>query len=135
MSQTRFEAGGGRTVLEFDSEIFADARPAATMNTSGADGVRLEPVPVFDPTQADLQEYTGTYRSDEAEATYTVEIERGTFVLKDRWGQGRLLQPLYPDAFSGGGNTVIFRRDRSGRVTHMSFSQGRVWDLRFERVG
>jgi len=64
-----------------------------------------------------------------------VEIENGTFVMKDRWGQGRLLQPLYPDAFGGGGNTFIFRRDSAGQVVEMSLSQGRVWDLRFQKVG
>jgi hypothetical protein len=92
-------------------------------------------VPEFQPSQSQLQEYTGEYRSDEAEATYFVEIENGTFVMKDRWGQGRLLQPVYPDAFSSGGNTYIFRRDPSGQVTEMSLSQGRVWDLRFKKEG
>jgi len=133
VSETRFEASGGNTVLEFDTEPFADGRPAATLNSPGADGVRLEPVPGFEPTQEQLAEYVGVYQSDEAEAIYAVEVERGTFVLKDRWGQGRLLQPLYPDAFSGGGNIYIFRRDGSGRVTEMSLSQGRVWDLRFQK--
>ena len=133
VTERRFE--GGSTVVEFETTPFADGRPAAVMNTTGADNVRLEPVPEFDPSEAELVEYTGTYRSDEAEATYTVEIENGTFVMKDRWGQGSLLQPLYPDAFGGGGNTFIFRRDRSGTVVEMTLSQGRVWDLRFQKVG
>jgi hypothetical protein len=133
VSDRRFE--GGATVLEFEEEVFADGRPAAVMSTTGADNVRIEPVPEFQPSQSQLQEYTGEYRSDEAEATYFVEIENGTFVMKDRWGQGRLLQPVYPDAFSSGGNTYIFRRDPSGQVTEMSLSQGRVWDLRFKREG
>jgi CubicO group peptidase (beta-lactamase class C family) len=135
VSETRFEASGGRTILEFDTEAFADGRPAATMDSPGADGVRLEPVPGFEPTPEQLAEYVGVYRSEEAEAIYAVEVEMGTFVLKDRWGQGRLLQPLYPDAFSGGGNIYIFRRDGSGRVNEMSLSQGRVWDLRFQKGG
>lgn len=133
VSERRFEGGG--TVLEFEAEAFADGRPAALLNTIGADGVRIEPVPEFRPAESQLREYTGTYRSDEAEATYTVEIENGTFVMKDRWGQGRILQPLYPDAFSSGGNTFIFRRDPTGRVTEVSLSQGRVWDLRFKKEG
>lgn len=133
VTENRFEAGS--TVLEFEAAPFADGRPAAVMNTPGADNVRLEPVPEFDPTEVQLTEYTGTYRSDEAEATYTVEVENGTFVLKDRWGQGQLLQPLYPDAFGGGGTTYIFRRDSSGMIVEMSLSQGRVWDLRFQKVG
>jgi CubicO group peptidase (beta-lactamase class C family) len=131
--ENRFESHS--TVLEFETAPFADGRPAAVMHTAGADNVRLEPVPEFDPTEAELGEYVGTYRSDEAEATVSVEVERGSFVMKDRWGRGRLLQPLYPDAFGAGGNTYIFRRDPAGRVVEMSLSQSRVWDLRFRKVG
>ncbi|MFH1763125.1 MAG: serine hydrolase domain-containing protein [Gemmatimonadota bacterium] len=133
VTANRFEAGA--TVLEFEAAPVSGGRPEAVMNTAGAENVRLEPVPAFDPAEAQLREYTGTYRSDEAEATYTVEIENGTFVLKDRWGQGRLLQPLYPDAFGGGGTTYIFRRNGSGEVVGMSLSEERVWELSFRRVG
>lgn len=133
VSRTRFESLDG-TTLAFESEPFADGRPAAVMDTPSGDGIRLEPVPVFEPTPSQMAEYEGTYRSDEAEATYTVVVEDGGLVLKDRWGEGRPLRPLYPDAFNGGGNTLVFHRDGSGRVTGVSFSQSRVWDLRFEKM-
>lgn len=133
VSDRRFEGGG--TVLDFEAEEFADGRPAAVMSGIGADNVRIEPVPEFQPSLSQLEEYTGTYRSNEAEATAWIEIENGTFVMKDRWGQGQILQPIYPDAFSSGGTTFIFRRDSSGGVTEMSLSQGRVWDLRFKKEG
>ncbi len=135
VSQTRFEAPGGGTSLEFEADPFADGRPAAILSSMDSPNVRIEPVPGFAPTEAQLGEYTGTYRSDEAEATYTVAVENGAFVLKDRWGRGELLQPLYPDAFGSGGTTYIFRRDPSGRVVEMSWSEDRVWDLRFRKAG
>ena len=53
--------------------------------------------------------------------------------MVDRWGEGRRLTPLYPDAFQAGGSTIIFRRDASGRISEATLSQGRVWDLRFGR--
>lgn len=133
VSETRFMADG--IEVSFDSSPSSQGRPGATMNSDGADNVRLEPVDHFDPSETQLADYLGVYRSDEAEATYSVEIENGTFVLKNRWGQGRLLMPLYPDAFGSGGNTFIFRRDGSGKVVAVSLSQGRVWDLRFRKVG
>jgi len=133
VSETRFESGTG-TVLRFESVPFAEGRPAAFLDSPGADNVRLEPVGPFEPTPAELAAYVGTYRSDEAEATYAVEVgEEGVLVLRDRWAQGTVLRPLYPDAFSGGGSTFIFRRDASGRVQEMSLSQGRVWDLQFKK--
>jgi len=132
VGEARFRSARG-TVLEFDSAPEGETRPLATLNP-GTENVRMAPVPDYDPTAADLEEFLGTYRSDEAEAAYSVELENETFVLKDRWGRGRLLQPLYPDAFSSGGNTIIFRRNADGAVEGMSLSQGRVWDLRFRKV-
>ena len=61
-------------------------------------------------------------------------LEDGELVVKDRWGQGQTLRPIYPDAFSAGGSIFIFRRDQGGRVTEASLSESRVWDLRFRKI-
>jgi len=132
VAENRFQSARG-TVLQFDEEPLARGRPGAVLNP-GTEPVRLEPVPDFTPTPAELQAYAGTYRSDEAEATYTMMVEEGSLVMRDRWGEGRSLQPLYPDAFGARGTTLIFHRDASGRVVGMSWSEDRVWDLRFRRV-
>lgn len=66
--------------------------------------------------------------------TYWFEVEDGRLVFRDRYGDGVALQPLYPDAFGQASRTFIFRRDETGRVSQASLSEGRVWDLRFERV-
>ena len=42
-------------------------------------------------------EYVGTYRSDEAEATYAMVVEDGGLRMLNRWGEGRELAPLYPE--------------------------------------
>lgn len=133
VSETRFESADG-IVLTFESTPTAEGRFAAVLAASEVPDVRLEPVPPFEPTPEALQEYLGTFRSDEAETTYTVELEEGALVVKDRWGQGPTLQPLYPDAFGAGGNVFIFRRDNGGRITGASLSQSRVWDLRFRKL-
>ena len=135
VSQTRFEAPGGGAVLEFERSPMADGRPAALLTTLGSPNVRIEPVSAFQPTAGDLPSYVGTYRSDEAEATYRVTLEGGSLMLQDRWGEATPLRPLYPDAFSGRGSTLIFHRAPNGEVTGMSWSESRVWDLRFRRVG
>jgi hypothetical protein len=135
-----FPVGGGRfqsargTVLEFDEAPSVLGRPAATLNPEG-DPVRLEPVPPFEPTSAELAEYSGTFRSDEAEATYTFVVEEGELMIQDRWGESRGLVPLYPNAFQAGGTTFIFRRDASGRINEVTWSESRVWDLRLRKMG
>ncbi|MDE2720949.1 serine hydrolase [Candidatus Palauibacter polyketidifaciens] len=133
MSETEFASPAGVSIV-FDAAADGGARPGATMDTPVADDVRIEPVEGFEPTASDLAAYVGAYHSDEAEVTYWVEVEDGGLVLKDRYGDGPSLVPVYPDAFRQGGSTFVFRRDESGRVTQASLSQGRVWDLRFERV-
>jgi CubicO group peptidase (beta-lactamase class C family) len=132
VGENRFESARG-TVLEFDDAPMAHYRPAVTLNPH-SDNIRLEPVADFDPTEAEMAEYVGSYRSHEAEATYTVVIEEGELRIEDRWGEGRTLAPLYPDAFRAGGNTIIFRRDASGRISEFTLSQSRVWDLRFRKM-
>lgn len=135
VSPTRFEIPGGLGALEFEGSPFAEGRPAASFSSPGQPNVRLEPVGAFAPSAADLAAYVGTYRSDEAEATYTVAVSEGKLVLKDRWGATRPLTPQYPDAFGARGATLVFHRGPSGRVEAMSWSESRVWDLRFQRVG
>lgn len=133
MSETEFASPAGVSIV-FDAAGDGGTRPGATMDTPVADGVRIEPVEGFEPAASDLAAYVGAYHSDEAEVTYWVEVEDGGLVLRDRYGDGPSLVPVYPDAFRQGGSTFIFRRDETGRVTQASLSQGRVWDLRFERV-
>lgn len=127
----RFQSARG-TVLQFDEPPSPEGRPEVALNPESED-IRMEPVAPFHPTEPELAEYTGTYRSDEAEATFTMVVEEGELRMKDRWGEAGLLVPIYPDAFQAGGATVIFRRDPSGEITEATLSESRVWDLRFRR--
>jgi hypothetical protein len=61
-------------------------------------------------------------------------LEEGRLYLRNRWGEGPTLVPMYPDAFRMGGSMAIFRRDSSGRITEVTLSQGRVWDIRFRKM-
>jgi hypothetical protein len=55
-------------------------------------------------------------------------------VLKRRPDTTIALTPEYADAFEAPQlGTVIFRRDTAGRITALSVSQDRVWDLRFQK--
>jgi CubicO group peptidase (beta-lactamase class C family) len=131
VSETRFEHPAGISVT---FEPGPNGDPIPVLETPTGSPARLQPVDVQEPTAADLASYAGVYHSDEAEVTYTVAVEDGQLRLVDRYGDGRPLRPAYRDAFVGPGGMVLFRRNESGRVTGLSISQGRVWDLRFQRV-
>lgn len=96
---------------------------------------RYELVTPWSPASSELRVYTGTYHSDDAETTYRVSVEDGALTVWQRPDVTRTLEPLYPDAFEMDGRTVRFRRGAGGRVEALSLSLGRVYDMRFERVG
>jgi CubicO group peptidase (beta-lactamase class C family) len=129
-SATSFAIGQRR--LEFDGA--AASRPGFRMIESDGDVIRYEPVDDFTPSEAQLAEYAGAYRSDEAEATYVVAVEQGRLVLKRRFGRVDDMTPLYRDVFEADGSRYRFVRDAAGRITELSAIAERVWDLRFLRL-
>jgi len=91
---------------------------------------RVEPVR---PGAGQLRELAGTYASDEAETVLTVALSGESLVIKRRPDTVLKLTPVYADTFEAPQlGLVIFRRE-SGRITGLSVSQDRVWDLRFMR--
>ena len=93
----------------------------------------FERVAPVQPTADQLRDLTGTYVSDEAEATLTVAVSGGSLVIQRRPDTTLRLTPIYADTFAAPPlGLVTFRRD-SRRVTALSVSQDRVWDLRFSR--
>ena len=110
-----------------------DARGLRVSNPNGTVDLfeRVEPVT---PSPSDLLELAGVYSSDEAETVLDVAVNGSTLVVKRRPDTTVALRPIYKDAFSGQGLGVVrFRRDAGGRVTALSVTLDRVWDLRFER--
>jgi hypothetical protein len=93
------------------------------------------PVEPFDPTPTELALYEGRYHSPEAEVTYRVELRDDRLVMVDRYGDARVLTPLYPDGFTRAGGIVRFTRGPGGRVLTLQWSAGRVWNLTFRREG
>jgi CubicO group peptidase (beta-lactamase class C family) len=125
-SATRFATAGGDT-WEFDGR--GRLRVVDEFGTVDT----LERVERANPTVDELRALSGSYTSDEAETKFTVAVDEGALVLKQRPDRTIKLTPLYTDAFTGSIGTVIFRRDSAGRVTSFSVVQDRVWDLRFAR--
>jgi CubicO group peptidase (beta-lactamase class C family) len=80
-----------------------------------------------------LTDYVGTYVSDEAEVTFVASVQDGTLVLKRRPDTTIRLAAVYADGFRGLG-FIRFHRDSAGKVTGLSVSQDRVWDLRFAKA-
>ncbi len=95
---------------------------------------RARPQDSFHPSAADLAVFAGAYTSDEADTTLNVVVQGDSLMLKRRPDSTTRLRPTVPDTFSAEPlGSVKFIRDAEGRVTGMSISRDRVFDLRFTR--
>jgi CubicO group peptidase (beta-lactamase class C family) len=88
----------------------------------------------FRPGPTELAAFTGTYTSDEAEATFIAAVEGDTLVLKRRPDTTIRLRPTTTDKFAAPPlGLVAFHRDGAGRVIELSVIMPRVFDMRFTR--
>ena len=83
-------------------------------------------------TKAELEQYAGTYQSEELGVTYQLVAGDSSLTIKTRWGVDRNLQPAWGDVF-GGAYLVRFTR-KGGKIDGFLMSSGRVRGVRFERV-
>jgi CubicO group peptidase (beta-lactamase class C family) len=125
----RFRAASG-TEIRFEGDEPAPSRmivrtTGETVTFTRADTAALTP--------AQLAEYAGNYRSDEAEATHTWKVEKGQLVLYINNRRVGVLDPTYKDGFTGGGTVIDVQRDAKGRITGFVLESGRVRHLRFTR--
>jgi CubicO group peptidase (beta-lactamase class C family) len=97
---------------------------------------RQLPPASFKPTAAQLASYAGTYSSDEAETVFTVALDGDSLILTRRPDTRITLRPTVEDTFNAGAGIGTIKFLRGGdRVTGLSVSQERVFDLRFKREG
>ena len=87
------------------------------------------------PAAIPVNDYTGTYASDELDVRLVVVAKDGKLVVKRRPADELELRPSYADDFIGAGlGTIRFSRDAKGAVTGFAIFAGRVLDVRFRRV-
>jgi len=94
-------------------------------------------LPDFDPSTVNLEELTGDFYSPELNTTYTFVVESGKLIARHfRTGDVRMT-PSKTDVFSGDRwyfSHVEFIRDGNKKVTGCKVGNGRVSNLRFDKV-
>jgi CubicO group peptidase (beta-lactamase class C family) len=78
-----------------------------------------------------LPELVGSYRSDELDTTYRIELQRGELRMHGGLPATRVLTQVEGDTFRAGTYSVRFQRDTTGRVTGFTVQAGRVQNIRF----
>jgi CubicO group peptidase (beta-lactamase class C family) len=125
----RFRAGPG-TEVRFDTP----AAPSRMMVRTTAETVTYTRADTVALTPAQLAEYAGDYRSDEADATHTWKVEKGQLVVYASDRRLGVLEPAYTDGFTRGTTEIDVQRDAKRRITGFVVEAGRVRHLRFTRV-
>lgn len=116
-----FEGSGGdmKATLEMDGKAFFA-------------GQRVEPPQL---SEAELAAYTGSYRSAELDATYTLKVEQGALTLRNGWNLTEKLTPLTKDEFeSEEYGTIVFRRDTNQQVNRFSVNTVEARDIGFDKT-
>jgi CubicO group peptidase (beta-lactamase class C family) len=89
--------------------------------------------PAYRPSATQLAEYAGTYHSDDAETTLTIEIGGDGLVALRRPADRIPLMPEEADAFDSQLGAIRFIRDDDGNIIELTVRQGRVYDMRFQK--
>jgi CubicO group peptidase (beta-lactamase class C family) len=92
---------------------------------------RIEP---FEPNEAQLKEYAGSYYSDELDTRYDLKLRSGSLWFGAGHNEEVRVVPLKKDLFSAERAQVQFVRDRRGAVTGLLISTGRVLNLKFVKT-
>lgn len=85
-------------------------------------------------SKAALAAFAGSYYSAELDTRYELVLRDTVLFRVHRKMDDAALAPAGRDAFTMGGGSVLFMRDRRGRVLGFTVNDGRVRGVRFTRV-
>jgi len=125
-------------IEEGDVTIIFKRDPEGKVNgfklMQGGEELKVPKLPPFDPTQVDLQEFTGTFYSEELQTAYTFKVENDTLTAFHQRHDPFKLGPLSEDKFWGDAwffSNIKFTRDKNGNINGCLASSGRVRDVYF----
>jgi len=132
LSETHFQAGTAERIYRF--QLNQGQRARFKIEAWQYTNQVFEPVEAWSPSSDEVESFEGTYTSHDAETTFLVGVIDGVLTLSQRPGRTRMLTPIYPNAFSSGGQIIRFKGALSGEITELSLSLGRVYDMQFQKL-
>ncbi|MEP7322062.1 MAG: serine hydrolase domain-containing protein [Saprospiraceae bacterium] len=81
-----------------------------------------------------MNEYIGTYWSEEAEATYSILVKDGKLIAHQDPKTDMSLSPMYKDGFNTSGAVIYFERDKSRRISSLKVYVGRARNVVFKKI-
>lgn len=112
---------------------FKNAKPRLAWFINGTDTLIYSGVDSAQLSPQNLQDYTGSYTSNETESKGDVTEKEGKLFIKLR-GNDAELKPVYKDGFSVLGFDLFFERDKKGKVSKMFISIPRARKVGFIKM-
>ncbi|MEH2528034.1 MULTISPECIES: serine hydrolase domain-containing protein [unclassified Bradyrhizobium] len=132
ISDTRFRYVVFQTELSFRPDE-AGTPSGFTARTKAGKSFHFSRAAAYQPTVAQLEGFTGMFRSDEIDLPYEVIIKDGHLVVRSKAADLPLL-PVTTDLFVNGQNRIRFTRNDQGHVSGALLSTLRIRNFRFERL-
>jgi len=91
-------------------------------------------LPTAKTRAGDLEDFAGTYESEEIGTTWTIVAKDGTLVVRPVRSPEIPMTMLFVDGFRVGTELLRFSRNSTGRITGFSADNIRVLGLRFQKL-
>ena len=124
---------GGNSKLKFSFDKSGKPITAESVDDDGT-VTRFAAAREWTPTPEELASIKGEWFSEEAGARFTVVVEDGKALIKQRPATSLPMQPLYKDHFGVQGYVIWFTREKNGKINGMHVGASRMRDMPFERV-
>src|SRR5215813_861037 len=119
-AEVEFRSSGGKTQLRLSRN---NRKPET-----------FESVEAFEPSAERLNEFAGSYYSQELDTTYKMIVEQGRLFVIDRNGVKRPLSPTIRDSFVVlSGPQFEFSREDGGKISGFAVHAGRIRNVRFSK--
>lgn len=123
-----------RDTLYSENFIWIASKPGIILVKSLQDTSSYRKVNPPDLNPKSLQSLSGTYYSEEAEATWSVEIKNAEVWVNVKPGLSNKLKPTFQDAYLGAEDELYeFKRDKKGNVIGLDVSASRAERVPFAK--
>jgi CubicO group peptidase (beta-lactamase class C family) len=135
LSETEFSVPAAQAKVNFPTD--PDGKITKMMVYMGGQEITARRLPDFDPTTVNLAEFTGDFYSPELNTSYTFVVESGKLIARHFRTGDVVLTASKADTFTGNKwyfGLVQIIRDANNQVTGCKVGNGRVMNLKFDKV-
>ena len=126
VAENIFTAGNGNVRIEKNSKGFL-------FIGSTKDSIYFTAVDSAKLDEKAMNEYTGEYYSDEAEAKFYVSAKNGKLIMLQKPKTEFQLTPTYKDGFESFAGIVYFEREKN-KIINLKISVGRARNVEFRKI-